>query len=93
MDNGAVIKELFAKLGPYIKSCHAKDIRLDSRLTTHLDECRPGLGALDYAVYLRELDKLPIPAALMMEHMSQPDEVAAAASFIRQQAISLGIRI
>ena len=92
-DNGAVIKELFAKLGPYIKSCHAKDIRLESRLTTHLSECRPGLGALDYTVYLRELNKLPTPAALMMEHMSQPDEVDAAASFIRQQALSLGIRI
>lgn len=89
--NAAIIKELFAKLGPYIKSCHAKDIRLESKLTTHLSECRPGSGALDYRVYLQELARLPGPVPLMMEHMSKTAELTAASSFIRQQARELGL--
>jgi len=38
--SGALIRECFAKLGPYIKSCHGKDILLQLKLTTHLDEVR-----------------------------------------------------
>ena len=51
-----------------IKSCHAKDIALSEKLTTHLDEVRPGLGGLDYATFLRELDKLDPDTLLMIEH-------------------------
>ena len=53
--NGEMIRDFFAKLGPYIKNCHAKDIRLSGKLTVHLDEVIPGRGALDYKVFLREL--------------------------------------
>ena len=41
-NNAAFLRECFAKLGPYIKSCHAKDILLRDTLTVHLDEMRPG---------------------------------------------------
>ena len=58
-DNAALIRECFAKLGPWIRSCHAKDIILTDRLTMHLDEVRPGLGGLDYAAFLREASRLP----------------------------------
>ena len=40
--NGQLIRECFEKLGPHIRSCHAKDIVLRPQLTTHLDEARPG---------------------------------------------------
>ncbi len=37
--NGALIKEMFAKLGPHIKSCHAKDITLrEDNYIPQLDE-------------------------------------------------------
>ena len=66
--NGDIIKECFEKLGKYIKSCHAKDIILQPKLTTHLDEIRAGLGGLNYAVFLKELSKLDnIP--MMLEHL------------------------
>jgi sugar phosphate isomerase/epimerase len=61
--NGALIRECFAKLGPHIRSCHAKDIILRPQYTTHLDEVRPGTGGLDYATFLKELSKLPDQAA------------------------------
>jgi sugar phosphate isomerase/epimerase len=69
--NGEIIREWFEKLGPYVKSCHAKDIILSDQLTTHLDECRPGLGELDYPVYLECLKALDEDTPLMLEHMTQ----------------------
>jgi sugar phosphate isomerase/epimerase len=88
-----LIKECFAKLGPYIKSCHAKDIALSERLTVHLDEVRPGLGALDYRVYLRELDKLGPDAVLMLEHLQTAEEYALAADHVRSVAAKVGVTI
>lgn len=81
--NGEMIKEAFRKLGPYIKSCHAKDILLlDDKLTPHLPEVRAGLGNMDYGVLLRELAKLKnIP--LMMEHLKSAEEYKKAANYIR----------
>jgi sugar phosphate isomerase/epimerase len=88
--NADIIRECFAKLGPYIKSCHAKDIILRDTLTTHLDECEPGTGGLDYAVYLKELSRLS-DVPLMMEHMREPEEYQRAGKHIRKVAQSLNL--
>ena len=81
--NAEFLRECFAKLGPYIKTCHAKDIALSGRLTVHLDEVRPGLGGLDYRVFLAELNRLDPDIPLMLEHLSTPEEYALAAEYIR----------
>jgi len=90
--NGQVIKECFAKLGAHIKSCHAKDIILGPEWVTHLQEVRPGLGGLDYPVYLRELSRLT-EAPLILEHLKTEAEYAQAADFIRSTAAQLQIAI
>ena len=41
------------------------------QLTVHLDEVRPGLGALDYKVFLQELSRLPGDVPLILEHLEQ----------------------
>jgi sugar phosphate isomerase/epimerase len=90
--NGRLIRECFKKLGPHIKSCHAKDILLSKKLTTHLDEVRPGLGGLDYTVFLRELSKFPnVP--LMLEHLPNADEYRLAAKHVRSVAKSIGLSL
>jgi sugar phosphate isomerase/epimerase len=91
--NGDLIKEMFAKLGPYIRSCHAKDITLrEDNYIPQLDELRPGLGSLDYSVYLRELNKLnDVP--LMMEHLNTADEYGLAAEYIRSVGKSISLDI
>jgi sugar phosphate isomerase/epimerase len=91
--NGALIRECFEKLGPYIKSCHAKDIALTDKLTTHLDEVRPGLGGLDYGVYVWELDKLDPDMPLMLEHLKIEEEYVHAADHIRSVAREVGVEI
>lgn len=84
--NGDMIKLAIKKLGPYLKSCHAKDILLlDDKLTPHLPEVRAGLGNLNYSVFLTELAKLDaIP--LMMEHLNSAEEYSLAAKYIRSVA-------
>jgi len=88
--NGRLIRECFRKLGPYIRSCHAKDILLQPKLTTHLDEVRPGLGYLDYATFLQELNKLP-DVPLMLEHLPNPQQYKLAADYIRSVAKQIGL--
>ncbi len=91
--NGAFLQECFAKLGPYIKSCHAKDTLLQTKLTVHLDEVRPGLGGLDYGTYLRELNRLDPDTPLMIEHLSSAEDYALAAAYIRAVARGASIEL
>lgn len=82
--NGEMIKQAISKLGPHIKSCHAKDILLlDDQLTPHLPEVRAGLGNLNYTVYLSELNKMK-QVPLMLEHLNSADEYQLAADYIRE---------
>jgi sugar phosphate isomerase/epimerase len=90
-DNANFIRECFDKLGPHIKSCHAKDIALASRLTVHLDEVRPGLGNLDYGVFLSEANKLHRDTSVMLEHLPNAGEYSLAAQYVRRVAADIGV--
>ncbi|MGM0837306.1 MAG: sugar phosphate isomerase/epimerase family protein [Bacillota bacterium] len=83
-NNTLVIKECFQKLGPYIKSCHAKDIILEENLTVHLNETRPGLGNLDYLTFIKEVQRLRRDVPIMLEHLSTKEDYQLAASYIRK---------
>ena len=91
--NGEVIREWFRKLDGHILACHAKDIILSGRLTVHLDECRPGTGALDYRAYLECMSKLPERTCLMLEHMTEKSDYIAAARYIKGVAAEIGVTI
>jgi sugar phosphate isomerase/epimerase len=87
--SGELIRDCFKRLGPYIKSCHAKDITMSQKQNVHLDEIIPGQGNLDYRVYLQELRKLgDVP--LMIEHLRTPEEYKQAADYIRSVARETG---
>lgn len=90
-NNGEMIRDCFRKLGPHIRSCHAKDIILREDIyTPQLDETRAGLGSMDYSAFLTGLSKLDnIP--LMIEHLKNADEYRLAADYIRTVAAEHGI--
>lgn len=73
-DNAALIHEAFDKLGPWIASCHAKDLRWNVELNVHFVECEIGKGVIDYATYIRRLAALDHDVPLMIEHMSGQQE-------------------
>ncbi len=89
-NNGALLEDAFKRLGPYIKSCHAKDITLQSRLTVHLEEAIPGRGHLDYKTFLTLAHQLDPDMPIMLEHLPHADYPEAAA-YVRGVAQSLNI--
>jgi sugar phosphate isomerase/epimerase len=88
-DTAAVIRDCFRRLGPRIVSCHAKDLVLRNALALHMDEVRPGLGQLDYRVYLAEIQSLGREVPLMLEHLTTPEEYAQARDYLRGVEASL----
>ena len=92
-DNAGLLRECFAKLGPHIRSCHAKDVTLANELTVHLAEAIPGRGALDYRVLLTEMDRLDPDTPILVEHLSEEWEYAEATAHIRSVAEELGVAV
>ena len=89
-ENAELLRECFSKLGPWIVSCHGKDILMRDQLTVHLDEVRPGLGALDYKIFLQELSRLPGDVPLILEHLA-PDEYPLAREYVVGVAAEIGV--
>jgi len=90
-NNGDLIKECFEKLGPYIKNCHAKDIKLRDAYTIHFDDVTLGTGIVDFKTYLTCLSKLKdIP--LIMEHMNTSGEYDKAAITLKAIGNETGVQ-
>lgn len=90
---GEIIREFVAKLGPHIRSVHAKDIHLTDQLTVHLGEVVPGKGNLDYRTLLRELAKLDPDTPVMLEHLAGEPDYKQAAEHIRGVAKEVGVTL
>lgn len=90
-NNGEVIRECFRKLGRWITSCHAKDLRWAPEFNVHFQEVVPGRGQLDYRAYLAELAKLPVDAPLMLEHLKNAEEYDEGRAYILRVAAETGV--
>jgi sugar phosphate isomerase/epimerase len=88
--NADLIHECFDKLGPWIVSCHAKDVAWVPELQVRFQEVIPGRGEIDYSVYLRRLAQLPVDAPLMLEHLKTAEEYAEGRRYIQGVAARLG---
>lgn len=86
-----MIRDFLKRLGPRIRSCHAKDVRLADRLTVHLDEVRAGTGGLDYRAFLSAVAALDPDTPVMLEHLPSEADYDLAAAHLRQVAGAEGI--
>lgn len=93
LQNANFLNECFDKLGPHIVSVHVKDILLSGKLTTHLDEMRPGLGELSYKTFITRMNLLHADMPFMLEHMSEETDYRIASDFLRGVAKELDIVI
>ena len=89
--NAAGIRECFAKLGPWIKSCHAKDLNWGPGYQVNLQEVVPGTGLIDYKTYLTELSRLGTDAPLMLEHLHSEEDYNQGRQYIQHSARTLGL--
>lgn len=87
--NAELCHECFDKLGPWIVSCHAKDLVWDVEMNVHFREVPAGSGKMDYETYLRRLAGLGRDAPLMIEHCAGEAEYDQA----RRHILELGARI
>ena len=88
-DNAGFVRECFRKLGPWIASCHAKDLQWPPEMNVHFVEVAPGLGEVNYRAYLSELAALPSDPPLMLEHLRTAEDYAGAATHVRKVASEL----
>ena len=86
--NGTLIEECFRKLGPWVMSCHAKDLW---GYRVHLAETVPGRGGIDYKAYLQAIAKYAPAAPLMLEHLTKPEEYEEGKQYILIVAAQSGI--
>lgn len=89
--NGDVIRECFDKLGRWVVSCHAKDLKWEDYVQVSLREVIPGRGEIDYQAYLTGLSQLPRDAPLMLEHLKTAEEYTEGREYIQKVADSLGL--
>ena len=92
-NNKALIEECFRKLGPWIASCHAKDLAWVPEYNVHFAEVIPGRGEIDYRAYLRELSKLAVDAPLMLEHLKNASEYDEGRAYIQRVASEAGVSL
>ena len=92
-DHAGLIRDCVDRLGPHVRSVHTKDLVLGPDLTVHLDERRPGLGALDYRTVLTELDRLEPDTPMLVEHLPSDEEYRAAVAYVRSVASDLGLTV
>lgn len=88
--NGELVKDCFDKLGPYIVSCHSKDVTTIDHYPYHIIESYTGDGQLDYNVYLMELAKLDNDIPMMIEHLNA-QQLPIARDFLQKKASALGL--
>lgn len=89
--NTALLNECFDKLGPWIVSCHAKDITWDVEMQVHFREVVLGEGDLDYRTYLKRLAGLPADVPLMIEHMKGAEEYDRSRQYVFQVGKAVGV--
>ena len=90
-NNARFIKNCFALLGPWIVSCHAKDLNMPPKhATVQIDETFIGDGVLDYDTYLKEIEKLSSPPTLMIEHLNE-SQLIKGLKFIFKKAEEAGV--
>ncbi len=89
-----LVNRCFDILGPWIVSCHAKDVIQDHQpnmVTLH--EVLPGRGVLDYRAYIRRMEQASPDMPLIIEHLEKEQDYDEAARFIRGVAHEVGATV
>jgi sugar phosphate isomerase/epimerase len=90
--SGDFVRDCFQKLGPYVASCHAKDVKMLRGSQVHFEETFAGDGDLDYGAYLTELVGLGRGVPLLFEHFPERQQNWAR-DYVYEQAAALGIAV
>ncbi len=79
----AFIRECFHKLGPYVKSVHAKDVAFEQRPTVCIREALPGTGKVDFKQVMQLADEIDRDLPVFAEHLSSLEEYEKALCYLQ----------
>lgn len=77
--------ECFSKWGPYICSCHLKDIILKDDLTFQLEEVPCGKGVLNIEKYCNLASKQDSNIPMIIEHLHTDEEYISSLSYVKNR--------
>ncbi len=72
-------------LGEHIKSCHVKDVHLNSAYTVRLEECAPGCGEFPLRYYAEKMDELDPDMPMILEHLHTDEEYIRYMGYLREE--------
>ena len=73
----------FSLLGPFIKSCHIKDILFESRCALILKEVPCGEGGFDLKHYMKKIDELSPDMTVIIEHLDTTEQYLKSISYLQ----------
>ncbi|MHB8128171.1 MAG: sugar phosphate isomerase/epimerase family protein [Mobilitalea sp.] len=80
------IEECFQKLGPYIKSIHAKDVVMEKAYPCVIREVMPSKGVVDFKKVLHLCERLGSDTTVFVEHLETHEEYIEASGYLRKVA-------
>ena len=81
------IDECAEVLGNRIRSCHIKDVHLDSRYTLRLEECGPGEGEFPLKHYVAKMHEIDPEMPIILEHLATDEEYIRFMGYLQQKVI------
>ena len=81
--NREFLDHCFELLGPQTKSCHIKDVKLETQLTVRLIETTCGAGDLDLLHYMELAHAVSPDMPVIIEHLQTMDEYMAALRYVQ----------
>jgi sugar phosphate isomerase/epimerase len=87
-----LLNECFTLLGENILYAHAKDVLWTPDMLPSLKWVVPGMGIMDYEVYLTHLSRMKNPRPLLLEFLPA-EQYPQAKKFIEETAARVGVKI
>lgn len=72
-------------LGGRIRSCHIKDVHLDSRYTIRLEECGPGDGEFPLRYYATRMNEIDPDMPVILEHLHTDEEYIRYMDYLKKE--------
>lgn len=79
------LKETFDLLGPYVKSCHLKDIQLLDEYTFRLKECACGDGSFPFVKYMEMATAINPDMPMIIEHLADDAAYEKSVAYVLEQ--------
>ncbi len=79
------LEKCFSILGKRIRSCHLKDVHLETELTFQLKECPCGEGEFPLEKYVELIDSLDPEMPVIIEHLSTDEQYESSAAYVKKR--------